>query len=187
MKSRRLAILAVIAVASLGLAACGHKQDRVTHGETEGAYIDVGPLKYQVQISRQLNPADIEDRAYLNGVAAADRQLKADETWFAVFMRVDNESGKAERSANQFTIKDTQETVFQPIPIGGGNPLAYHSTVISNKSHSPDPDEIAQFAPTGGKLLLFKMPIASLDNRPLELMVHSPTPPIEVGTITLDV
>ena len=187
MKSRRIAILAAFAVALFGLAACGNKEDRVRHGDTEGAYIDVGPLKYQVQISRQLNPHELEDSEYLNGVSAADKRLKPDETWFAVFVRVENESGKPQQTASQFTITDTQQNVFQPVPIGGHNPIAYRSIVVPNKTHVPDPNDVAAFAPTGGLLLLFKLPIASLDNRPLELSVHSPTPPIEVGTITLDV
>ena len=44
--------------------------------ETEGIYLDVGDLKYQVQISRELNPADIEDRDYLKGLPAGDAQPK---------------------------------------------------------------------------------------------------------------
>ena len=48
--------------AALALAGCGDKLETRTVGETEGLYIDVGDLKYQVQISRIINPYDVEDR-----------------------------------------------------------------------------------------------------------------------------
>ena len=41
-----------------------------TSAETEGIYLDLGDLKYQVQISRCLNPADTEDSSYLRGLPA---------------------------------------------------------------------------------------------------------------------
>jgi len=186
MSTRRIAAALLAAVSVAGLSACGNKEDRVTEGKTEGAYIDVGPLKYQVQISRQLNPVSTEDRAYLKGVSAANLQLKPDETFFAVFVRVENESGHAAPTARDFTIEDTQHNVFRPLPVGGVNALAYQPQVLQNDHILPDPDSIAAFGPTQGALLLFKLPNASLDNRPLELIVQAPTA-AERGTITLDV
>ena len=38
-------------------------------------YLDVGDLKYQVQVSRQLNPSDTEDKAYLAGLTAQQAKL----------------------------------------------------------------------------------------------------------------
>ena len=60
--SRRLVTLLLVALAALVVGACGNKEDKTLHGATEGIYIDVGGLKYQVQISRVLNPTDREDR-----------------------------------------------------------------------------------------------------------------------------
>ncbi|HWI07686.1 MAG TPA: hypothetical protein VNT54_09240, partial [Solirubrobacteraceae bacterium] len=85
---RPLAVLAVL-IASGGLAACGvhHDEDaRVQHLEGEGFYLSLGDLKYQVQGSRQLNPADEQDGAYLVGVPPAEQELEADEVWFGVFI-----------------------------------------------------------------------------------------------------
>ena len=70
------------------LAPAATRRPRRSTATTEGAYVDVGDLKYQVQISRQLNPADVEDRDYLMGLAGATGSSAADEEWFAVFMRV---------------------------------------------------------------------------------------------------
>ena len=64
MRARPLTLLLVV-IAALAVGACGDKQEITLHGATEGTYIDVGGLKYQVQISRLLNPTDREDEGYL--------------------------------------------------------------------------------------------------------------------------
>ena len=86
----RLLTFAVL-VAALVFAGCGDKHDYNLAAETEGEYVDVGPMKYQVQISRLLNPNDPEDRGYLIDLPAGE-SLGADDEWFAVFMRVENGS-----------------------------------------------------------------------------------------------
>ena len=52
----------LIVVAALVLVGCGRGEGQVTTAETEGLYLDIGGLKYQVQLSRYMNPSDIEDR-----------------------------------------------------------------------------------------------------------------------------
>ncbi len=55
--TRRLLMVLVLA-AALVAGGCGaDKQETRTLGETEGTYIDVGGLKYQIQISRSSTPA----------------------------------------------------------------------------------------------------------------------------------
>src|SRR3954465_10666511 len=107
-----LALTAV--VAALGLGACGNKTVSIHGGETEGIYLDVGPLKYQVEISRQLNPSIPEDRTFLSDVAQGDRKLAPDELWFAGFVRVENETDQAQSPASNYTIRDTEGNVFPP-------------------------------------------------------------------------
>ncbi len=51
----RLLVLSALAVAAFAASGCGNKEDIRTVGETEGLYIDIGGLRYQVQISRYLN------------------------------------------------------------------------------------------------------------------------------------
>ena len=90
-------------LAGMGLAACGNHHDetaRVQLIEGEGFYLSLGELKYQVQISRQLNPHDVQDRDYLRGVPEAQRTLAADEVWFGVFLQVENESGEPLRPSD---------------------------------------------------------------------------------------
>src|SRR3954453_13161370 len=97
----------LIALAAAVLAGCGSPATR-TVAETEGQYVDVGPLSYQVQISRYLNPGDTEDKSYLTGLPAGTTQAGNGDVWFGVFMRVKNYSDKTQTPASNFTITDTE-------------------------------------------------------------------------------
>ena len=95
----RLASLLLVTAAAFGAAGCFEKEEKTTVGHTEGIYVTVDDLKYQVQISRILDPASPEDSAYLRGVPAAEGDPGQDEVWFAVFMRVENTSDDAHGTA----------------------------------------------------------------------------------------
>jgi hypothetical protein len=163
-------LLAAVAV----LAGCGNKEEVVTEAGTEGIYVDVGGLKYQIQISRVLNPADVEDRDYLHGlpegVTPAD-----DETWFAIFLRVQNTTeDQTLAAASEFEIVDTQENVYRPVPIEESNPYAFRPVDLPPGGLIPDAGSAATYNPTQGALLLFKVKNESLGNRPLEFRISSP-------------
>jgi hypothetical protein len=184
MLRRTLAVALSLALVP-ALAACGNKQSKTLKAETEGIYIDLGQLKYQVEISRQINPADIEDREFLRGVS---EQLGPEDVWFAVFVRVQNESDNPQKPASQFDITDTQENEFNPVSIDTkSNDFAYDPVLIPGKGLLPNQDSIAAQNSINGELLLFKMPRSTLDNRPLELKIHNPDDFQQFGTVNLDV
>jgi hypothetical protein len=182
----RRVLLVILSLALVGgLSACGNKQSKTLKAETEGTYVDLGDLKYQVQISRQLNPADIEDREYLKGVTD---QLGPDDLWFAVFVRVENESDNAQKPATQFEIDDTEDNKYDPVAIDTkSNDFAYDPVPIQGNGLLPLPDSTAAQNSINGQLLLFKIPRKSLDNRPLELKIHNPSDFQQVATVNLDV
>jgi hypothetical protein len=184
--SHRLVTLMLVALAAVALGACGNKEEVTLHGDTEGIYIDVGDLKYQVQISRLLNPTDREDSGYLVDLPA-DQQLGTDENWFAVFMRVENDSDKAARATNAYSIKDTQGNVYKPIAMGPKNVFAYRPAVLQPKDLLPLPSSPAAENTIQGSMLLFKIPVANFQNRPLELQIPPPQGGGPTGTVTLDV
>jgi hypothetical protein len=184
--SRRLVTLLLVALVALALGACGNKEERVLHGSTEGIYIDVGDLKYQVQISRVLNPNDREDRAYLVDLPA-DQKLGADENWFAVFMRVENNSDKAAPATDAYSIKDTQGNVYKPVSMGPKNVFAYRPAVLQPEDILPLPSTAAAESTIQGSMVLFKIPVANFQNRPLELQIPAPDGGGETGTVDLDV
>ena len=166
---RRLLVISAALACALFAAGCGNKQETVTLGETEGIYLDIDHLKYQVQISRYMNPNDVEDRAYLAGLPSSTSQPGGDETWFGVFLRVQNTTDETIAPANDFQIVDTQEKVYRPIPIDTNvNPFAYKPDPVPPKGLIPEPDSAASENTIQGSLLLFKVKTESLQNRPLE-------------------
>ena len=184
----RVLLLLALAAASAGvLAGCGNKLEVRTVGETEGIYIDVGELRYQVQLSRIINPYDIEDRHYLEGLPAGTVPLKSDEAWFGVWMRVQN-STNAKRlpAAEEFEIVDTQEHTFTPIELEE-NPFAYEAQELAPNTVVPAPNSPAGEGVIQGSLILFKLTTEALANRPLEFKIQSPESPDDIGLVDLDI
>src|SRR5437868_15210888 len=102
------ALLAVLAI--VGLSGCGDSHTKVSTGTYAGEsganapYLDVGPLIYEVQLSRALNPADTEDAAYLQGLGAGERRLEPGQEWFAVFVQVYNHGNGALPASTSLTV-----------------------------------------------------------------------------------
>ena len=168
---RRLALLAVLALVAVG---CGDKTSLVTSAETEGLYMDAGPLLYQVQVSRYLNPADAEDATYLAGLPnGVPKQAPKGTTWFGVFMRVQNVTKQTYTPTTNYTIRDTQDIEYHPIPLDAKvNPFAYVATPLAPGAVDPNPESAAANGPVQqGSLILFRLRTGSLQNRPLELIM----------------
>jgi hypothetical protein len=167
----RFRVLVVAVLASVVFAGCGEKSDYVRFAETEGIYVDVGDLVYQVQVSRYLNPGDIEDKAYLVGLPI-NTQVGADETWFGVFMRVKNYTDRTLTPTTDFVIVDTEENEFRPIKQDDSNPFAYNPGPLPPHEVYPNPQSAAANGPVQGSLILFKLKTDSLQNRPLVLHIE---------------
>jgi hypothetical protein len=167
----RRSLLVLIAAAGLAAAGCGTPDTRTT-AETEGLYVDVGPLSYQVQISRYLNPGDTEDKAYLAGLPAGTAQAGKGDVWFGVFMRVKNYSDKTQTPASDFTIEDTEGNKFEPTGLDlKENAYAYRPAPLGPSQWLPNPQTTPGINPIAGELILFRLKTADLQNRPLELHI----------------
>ena len=157
-----------------GCGAVGHREEVVHVAKTEGIYVDVGELDYQVQISRQLNPAVPPDRGYFVGMPDYVSDLTEDEVWFGVSVRVQNQTDEPHESADKFEIEETTGETFTPVEMNfEDNPLAYTSRTIAPGEIYPDADSLAGDSPTQGGMLLFKIPYSSLGNRPLEFRIEA--------------
>jgi hypothetical protein len=185
MSLRRLVATTAVALAAVtSLAACGGEEP--TRAETEGIYVNTGELKYQVQISRQLNPTDFEDRDYVTGVPAG-AGLTGDEEWFGVFIRVFNKTDDAHESAQKFEIHDTTGKVYDAVALDTNvNRVAFRSQVVGPGDQNPVPGSMGRENDTQGVLLLFKIPVGAFANRPLELVITPPSGGDE-ATVDLDV
>ncbi|MFL5816770.1 MAG: hypothetical protein ACJ76L_04125 [Conexibacter sp.] len=186
----RLPLLAAMALlAALALVACGGgTKDPTTHGEGEGSYIQAGPLIYQVQMSRELNPRNVEDVEYLQGLPTGTPRLAGDEEWFGVWLRVQNATDELHPSASDFRIVDTTGEECEPIALPATNPFTYQPTAVESANGQPvkpDPESGAGSGPIQGSMLLFRLNTSVYASRPLELEI---TPPDggEPSSVVLD-
>ncbi len=190
----RAALLALLLVPALALSACSdNSHTRVTTGTYAGEsgknapYLNVGPLIYEVQLSRELNPYDTEDASYLADLTPAQAKLEPGEEWFAVFLQVYNESSTPHLAATNISISDTQENVYTPIVPPLSNEFAYRGGLVPPKGRIPALNTVAANGPTQGAVLLFKIKVVSLDNRPIEIKIVDPSNPAQTASAELDV
>jgi len=192
-RPRKFSLVALAALALMAFAGCGDSHTRVTTGTYAGEsganapYLNVGPLTYEVQLSRQLSPFDTEDATYLEGLSPIQRALTPEQEWFAVFLQVYNHTSIGEPAATAVTIADTQGKVYAPLTPDASNQFAYRAGTVPAKGRLPVPDSIAAAATTQGVLLLYKIQIASLNNRPLTLRIVDPTDASRTASAELDV
>jgi hypothetical protein len=191
----RCLLAALVLLGVLALSACGNSHSKVSTGTYAGEsgasapYLDVGPLVYQVQLSRQLNPYDTEDSAYLQGMTPAEQKLEAGQEWFGLFIQVYNRSSQAHlaASAPTVTIFDTQDNAYVPQTLPPGNPFAYRGGLVPANGRLPELDTVAANGATQGALLLYKIYTVSLDNRPLKVRIVDPTDASATASAELDV
>jgi hypothetical protein len=190
---RKLPFALPALLAVLALSACGDSHTKVSTGTYAGEsganapYLNVGPLVYEVQLSRELNPANSEDATYLQGLTPAQSKLEPGQEWFAVFMQVYNNTSQPHPAATNMTITDTQENSYTPLLPSAVNQFAYRGGMVPAKNQIPLPGTIADVDPAEGLVMLYKIQIVSLDNRPLELEIVNPGDPKESASAELDV
>jgi hypothetical protein len=191
--SRKLTLLVPLLLAAVALGACGDTSERVTTGTYAGEsgqnapYLSVGPLRYEVQVSRQLNPFSTEDSAYLQGLTPLQRTLLPGQLWFGVFLQVFNRHPVPLPATTAISISDTQGNVYLPIVPSATNLYAYRGGLVPAEDRLPLADSPAGFGPTQGALVLFKISIASLDNRPIEIKIRNQSNLAELASAELDV
>ena len=179
---RRLLTALSTVVLAIAVSACGHKtgdphQEWDVNGSaSSGFYVDAGnpAVTYQVQISRELNPYNTEDKTYLQGVPAADLTLSPAQLWFAVFIKAWNQSKRAALTSGRFTITDTQGNTYYPVPLNAAeNDLAWAPLKLRPNQSQPLADSPAVYSATQGAELLFKINDSAFGNRPLLLNIYA--------------
>lgn len=179
--NRKVTQLMLIALALLALGAvagCGNEEEELN--TEEGAPLELGELRYNVQITRFLNPDSVEDRAYLKGQPVPPRG----EDYLAVFIRIENEGEEAAQIPSQFPIQDNRGQEFEALDIE--NPFALElGAEIPAGGQLPTIDSPAASGNIKGSMLLYLVEEAATENRPLELEIDGPDG--ETGTIALDI
>jgi hypothetical protein len=184
--ARRLWILACILGLALGVGACGQVA-QPSSAENDGVYVDAGPVTYQLQVSRELNPYTTEDRQYLVGLPSGTTStgLTANQLWYGVFVWAKNLTGKSQTTSENFSIVDSNGDTYYPIHLDTTiNQWAWTTQVLGPSGVEPAPNTTASFGPTQGGLVLFKLPTTVYSNRPLTLQIVASSG--QKGTISLD-
>lgn len=148
-------------------------------------YFDVGPITYQVQESRQLNPFLPDDAQYFTGVAGA-QNLAPSKLWFGVFLWAKNQTAQTHTTAGRFQLVDSSGHIYYPTTLNASsNPFAWSAMKLSQNGTEPALDSTAASGPTGGSLVLFEVDQSIYSNRPLTLEIFAPgaTKP---STVSLD-
>lgn len=178
MKARRLArtlpALAGLALA-LGFVACGVSNDEKT-GLKEGEPVQLGDLQYSVQFSRFLNPNDVEDKEYLVGQPPP----KPDQLYLGIFVQILNKSKTASVSIPAgWRITDTEHDSYLPLPSSSPYALPLGAP-IGPEDQAPALDSTPQVGPIEGSMVLFAIPDAAIEDRPLILHIPGSGGPAEV-------
>ena len=174
------ALLALVAALALA-AGCGNDEPKTSGAE--GEFVEVGPVDYQVQLTRLLNPQQRPDDAYLR----AQAPLLRDEAYVGVFLRIENDSDSPYKPPRGMKIVDTVGNEYLPLDTTQSGFGLDFGEEIPPGGVAPPPNSPGQFGPTSGALVLFRVKReTATDNLPLELQT-----PVEgeeqPSTITLDV
>jgi hypothetical protein len=187
----------VIALLALAAAGCGNSPKTGTNSategtavaDTEGIYLDINNLKYQIQMSRYMNANDVEDAEYLKGLPNGGLDPGGKATWFGVWVRVQNVTDQAHPIADNWEIRDTLGKVYRPVPLDRNVNIFALDTGAEVPPHTVIPlaSTAAGQGPIQGSLLLFKITNDSLQNRPLELRFTNGQQGGGTGVYDLDV
>jgi hypothetical protein len=196
---RRLSLLACALVVALAVAACGSSSVKqattqpaplsgheVGNEINDGSYIQAGPITYQLQISRELNPYSVQDKPYVQGLPAGFAQPTANQLWYGVFLWAKNQHHRVYSTANNFKIVDTQGITYYPIKLDPAlNPFAWQPALLRYESTYPTPNSIQENGESQGGLLLFKLNASAYSNRPLTFYILNHRGR-KLGSISLD-
>src|SRR4051794_27786477 len=166
-RSTSAAFSCVACLLVLLLTGCGDNP-RENDASREGLPERIGGIDYNVYITRELNLRDVEDSGYYKGPEAGKGFAL-----YGVFLTACNpeEDAFAPRvpTAASFTVVDTQGNRFKPLSLPADDIFAYRPTSLKHKSCVPAEGTLAATSPTSGALLVFKLPLDTLENRPLDL------------------
>jgi uncharacterized protein YnzC (UPF0291/DUF896 family) len=167
---RRPVVLLCLAVLAAGAAACGEAdvEQGVDEPAREGLALELEGITYNVFITRELNTRITPDKAYIE----AGTEPEKGETLYGVFLQACNHSDDARETIDRFKIVDNQGNEFEPEELPEENQFAYHPKELLPDECIPEAGSVAQLGPTAGAMLLFRLPLANTEYRPLEFEIE---------------
>ena len=175
-----LSLFAALALAGLtvGVSACGYESHELE--VSEGHVFELGELEYVVTFSRYLNPDDNEDGAYLVG---QENPPPDGETYFGIFFEVQNDTDETQTLPDTAWIMDADGQRYDVLPSESLYAFPFGGEVEEHEQ-IPVLDSTPDLGPIEGSLVIFLLPEAANENRPL--ILHVPGPDGEEAEVTLD-
>jgi hypothetical protein len=170
---RLLPALAVLVLVAAVVSACDTEPDK--SNLSEGEPFELGDLQYNVLFSRFLNPDDIEDSSYLLGQPAP----KPHELYLGVFLEVINKGSEPAPLPKSLTVNDTANNEYVSLPSESLYSLGLGGE-LGPEDQAPADDSTAQAGPIEGSMVLFVIPDAATQDRPLTLVIPGEDGPAEV-------
>lgn len=168
-----LGILALLALC--GLPACraaAHDRAFVPGDATrEGIGVDLEGIDYEVLITRELNVFDPEDRQYYDGPPAPPGF-----GYYGVFLRACalEDIDHPVRTSTDVRMVDSRGNAYPPLPLEADNDWAYRGEFLTAGECLPNEASATAYGPTGGAILIFRVPYDATENRPFELEIAAP-------------
>ena len=147
---------------------------------SEGMGIKLDDLLFNVQITRQLNPGDTEDKAYLVGQTPLGPN---DSTTSGSSCSVQNEGDTSAQVPTDMSVVDTVGDSFKPLPSNSLFALKLGDT-LHGGDELPEGESVAANGPIQGSMVLFRITTSAIQDRPLTL--HITTSTGSAGEVELD-
>jgi hypothetical protein len=184
---RPLPLLLALCLALLGggLLACGSGDEEAEEERhaVEGEALELGPLGFNVQNTRFLNPNLADDSVYLAGLEPAP----AGQEYLGVFLLVENDSDEEQSFSSDFELVNARDVAVESVELE--SPFALESefgrTTVAPRGEVPARETPARSGPVQGALVLFLIDQADTEYRPLELEITGPGG--ETGSVELDI
>jgi len=135
----------------------------------EGIAAELDGVDYEVFITRELNLRDPEDKQYYRGPPAPPGS-----GLYGVFLRACALDDLKREAATAGKIKavDIRGKEYKPLPISPENVFAFREQPLRPGECLPNAASATSFGPTGGAMILFKIPFIATENRPFELEIE---------------
>lgn len=164
---------ACLLAAALTLSGCFLKPEEEREGEPgidfparEGLSIPLDGIEYNVFITRELNTAITPDVAYFDGPPPPPGTA-----YYGVFIQACNRSDEPHETVRAFKLLDNRQEEFLPKQLPASNSFAYNQRRLDPGQCIPAEGSVTELGPTAGAMLLFELPTAATENRPVELEI----------------
>jgi hypothetical protein len=137
--------------------------------------VEIGGVRYEAMSGRPLEPHDAVDAQLIAGLPAADRHVPRGEVLYGAFLGASNDTATAKPAARDIELRDASNHDFRAVALPASNPYAYRLRNVPGRTRVPPTrSPAAENLAAEGYVVVFRIPRASYDAGPLELVIHDP-------------